>query len=236
MALIQTQELIKHYKQAGTVVRAVDGVSISIEPGEFVSIVGRSGSGKTTMLDLLGLLLRPTAGRLLLDGVDTGKLSDARRAEVRGRRIGFVFQEYNLLPALDVLDNVCLPLRYNGGNRADGRRRAVELLTALGLEDKVRARADQLSGGQQQRVAIARALVNRPGLVLADEPTGALDTDTAAELMEVIRRLNYEEGVAFVIVTHDTELAAKTDRIVRLRDGKVIEDRFQAAEAQTVAV
>jgi putative ABC transport system ATP-binding protein len=198
-------------------------VDVAIEAGEFVSVVGRSGSGKTTMLDLCGLLMRPTSGRIRIEGVDTSGLSDGRRAELRGRRIGFVFQEYNLLPALNVVENVELPLRYTG-DRGAGRKRSVELLQAVGLSDKLRARADELSGGQQQRVAIARALVNRPALLLADEPTGALDTETAAEFVSLMRRMNVEEGLTVVIVTHDLELAAQTDRVIRLRDGRVLED------------
>jgi putative ABC transport system ATP-binding protein len=223
MALIELTDLVKHYRQGKSTVRAIDGVTLGINAGEFVSVVGRSGSGKTTMLDLCGLLMRPTSGRIRIEGVDTSELNDGRRAELRGNRIGFVFQEYNLLPTLDVVENVELPLRYTG-DRAAGRKRSKELLEAIGLSEKLRARADELSGGQQQRVAIARALVNRPALLLADEPTGALDTETAGEFVSLMRSLNQDEGLTVVIVTHDLELAAQTDRVIKLRDGRVVED------------
>jgi putative ABC transport system ATP-binding protein len=224
MADIQLVNLTRTYRQGSHTVTALDGVDLRIESGEFTSIVGRSGSGKTTLLDLAGLLLRPTSGTVLLDGEDTAKLGDGRRADLRARRIGFIFQEYNLLPALTVVENVMLACRYGGGDRREGRRRALELLELVGLEGRLRHRPDQLSGGQQQRVAIARALVNRPALVLADEPTGAVDSQTSDELVALMRRLNREEGVTFVVVTHDLELAAKTDRIVRLADGRVLAD------------
>ena len=226
MALIELTDLVKHYRQGTNTVRALDGVTLGINAGEFASVVGRSGSGKTTLLDLCGLLMRPTSGRILIEGVDSSQLSDGRRAELRGNRIGFVFQEYNLLSTLNVLENVELPLRYTG-DRALGRRRSLELLEAVGLSDRARARADELSGGQQQRVAIARALVNGPALLLADEPTGALDTETASEFVSLLRNLNEDQGLTVVIVTHDLELAAQTDRIIRLRDGRVIEDARQ---------
>jgi putative ABC transport system ATP-binding protein len=186
--------------------------------------VGRSGSGKTTLLDLAGLLLRPTAGTVLIDGEDTAKLSDRKRADLRARRIGFIFQEYNLLPALNVVENVMLACRYGGADRREGRRRALDLLELVGLSGRLHHRPDQLSGGQQQRVAIARALVNRPALVLGDEPTGAVDSQTSDDLIALLRRLNREEGVTFVVVTHDLDLAAQTDRIVRLADGRVLSD------------
>jgi ABC-type lipoprotein export system ATPase subunit len=224
MASIELVELTKHYRQGRDTVRALDGVSVQIEAGEFVSIVGRSGSGKTTMLDLLGLLLRPTSGRVVIDGVDSGGLRDNQRADVRGQRIGFIFQEYNLLPSLNVLENVMLPLRYTKSKVRDGRGRALELLEAVGLEDRVRHRPDELSGGQQQRVAIARALINRPAIILGDEPTGSVDTQTSQELVGVMRWLNREEGVTFVIVTHDLDLAARADRMIGLKDGRVISD------------
>jgi len=224
MASIELVDLTKHYRQGKTVVRALDGVSLEIGAGEFVSVVGRSGSGKTTMLDLIGLLLRPTSGKVLIDGLDAGQLKGNRRADVRGLRIGFIFQEFNLLPALNVVENVMLPLRYTKSNVKDGRARALELLEAVGLEDRARHRPDELSGGQQQRVAIARALVNRPTVVLGDEPTGSVDTQTSQELVGLMRWLNRAEGVTFVVVTHDLDLAGRTDRMIRLSDGRVVND------------
>jgi ABC-type lipoprotein export system ATPase subunit len=225
MAHIELVDLTKHYKQGKTLVRALDGVSLRIGAGEFVSVVGRSGSGKTTLLDLIGLLLRPTSGRVLIDGMDAAALKDNQRADVRGQQIGFIFQEYNLLPALNVLENVMLPLRYTGSTNRDGRKRALDLLEAVDLIDRIKHRPDELSGGQQQRVAIARALVNRPGMVLGDEPTGSVDTQTSQELVGLMRWLNREESVTFVIVTHDLELAGRADRMVQLKDGLVMADQ-----------
>ena len=235
MAKLELIEITKHYRQGAETVRALDGVTLTFEPGEFVSVVGRSGSGKTTLLDVAGLLLRPTSGRVVIGGEDAGRLGDSRRAEMRGRRIGFVFQEYNLLPALDLLENVMLPLRYTRVG-ADGRRRALELVEAVGLGDRVRHRPGQLSGGQQQRVAIARALVNRPDVILLDEPTGAVDSDTAAELMSLLETLNRDSGVTVILVTHDAELASRTDRQIRLRDGRVLSDEATQAPAKPAAL
>jgi putative ABC transport system ATP-binding protein len=231
MANIELIDLTKHYHQGKNLVRAVDGVSLQIKSGEFVSFVGRSGSGKTTLLDMVGLLLRPTEGKVVVDGTETARLGDSQRADLRSRQIGFIFQEYNLLPALNVLENVMLPIRYArkaGGN--DGKRRALQLLDVVGLADRGRSRPNELSGGQQQRVAIARALINRPALVLADEPTGAVDTQTAQEVIGVMRGLNREEGVTFALVTHDLDLAAQTDRMIRLKDGKIISDQLRVLQ------
>lgn len=224
MADLNLVSLTKHYQQGPALVRALDGVDLEIAGGQLLSIVGRSGSGKSTMLDLVGLLLRPTTGKVILDGVDTGTLGQAKLADLRGRSIGFVFQEYNLLPTLDLLENVMLPLDYAKPNVKDPRRRALDLVEMVGLTKRLGHYPTQLSGGEQQRVAIARAFVNRPSVVLADEPTGAVDTQTAAELVSVIKRLNHDEHVTFLIATHDLELAAQTDRIVRLSDGRVIKD------------
>jgi putative ABC transport system ATP-binding protein len=224
MADIELVELTKHYKKGKNIVRALDGVTLNIPAGEFASVVGRSGSGKTTLLDLVGLLLRPTSGRVVIDGVDTSKLRDGQRADTRGQRIGFIFQEYNLLPTLNVVENVMLPLRYTKSRVGDGKARARELLEVVGLVDRLRHRPDELSGGEQQRVAIARSLINRPALVLGDEPTGAVDSQTSMELLALMRRMNHEENVTFLIVTHDLELASRADRMIRLKDGKVVAD------------
>jgi putative ABC transport system ATP-binding protein len=224
MANIELVELTKHYRQGKNIVRALDGVSLRVDAGEFVSVVGRSGSGKTTLLDLVGLLLRPTSGTVRIDGVDTATLKDGQRADTRGQRIGFIFQEYNLLPGLNVVENVMLPLRYSRSNVKDGRRRALELLEMVDLSDRASHRPDELSGGQQQRVAIARSLVNRPALVLGDEPTGSVDTETSQQLVGLMRQLNRDEKVTFVIVSHDLDLANQADRMIRLKDGRVVSD------------
>jgi ABC-type lipoprotein export system ATPase subunit len=227
ISMIQIDNLSKHYRQGKNIVRALDGVSLGIDSGEFVAVVGRSGSGKSTMLDVLGLLLKPTAGAVAIDGTDTTRLKDDKRARMRSEKIGFVFQEYNLLPAMTAFENVMLPLRYAHKPRGD-REWARKLLGEVGLEDRMHHRPDQLSGGEQQRVAIARSLVNRPSLVLGDEPTGAVDTETSDQLAAIMRRMNLQHGVTFVIVTHDLDLAAKTDRIVRLKDGRVLSDQSTA--------
>jgi putative ABC transport system ATP-binding protein len=230
MADVRLVELTKHYRRGTEVIRALDGVTVDIEKGEFVAVVGRSGSGKTTMLDLMGLLLKPTSGSLFIDGIDTAKLGDRERAHMRARRVGFVFQEYNLLSGLNVLENVMLPLRYVQNGKKTGAARAVELIDRVGLSDRIRHRPTELSGGQAQRVAIARSMVNSPSLILLDEPTGAVDTETAQQLVDLLKRLNREDKVTIVIVTHDLDIAAQANRNIRLKDGKVLADeRVEAA-------
>lgn len=228
MGEVKLDRLSKEYRRGSETIHALDQVSLGIGQGEFIAVVGRSGSGKTTMLDLLGLLLKPTSGTLLVDGVDTTRLNDRERAHLRARRIGFVFQEYNLLSGLNVLENVMLPLRYVR-DRKDGRRHATELIERVGLSARIKHRPTELSGGEAQRVAIARSMVNRPSLVLLDEPTGAVDTDTAAQLVELLKRLNREDGVTVVLVTHDLDVAAQAKREIRLKDGRVLSDRLIGA-------
>ncbi len=223
MAGVQLQNLTKHYRRGSETIRALDGVTLDIGRGEFVAVVGRSGSGKTTMLDLLGLLLKPTSGAVFIDDVDTAKLSDAERAHTRARKVGFVFQEYNLLSGLNLLENVMLPLRYVQ-DRKDGRARALDLIERVGLSDRLKHRPSELSGGQMQRVAIARSMVNRPSLILLDEATGAVDTETAQQLVDLLKTLNREEQVTIVLVTHDLDIAGEAGRQIRLKDGKVVSD------------
>jgi putative ABC transport system ATP-binding protein len=223
MANVRLENLTKHYKRGNETIRALDGVTLTIEKGEFVAVVGRSGSGKTTMLDLMGLLLTPTSGSLFIDDVDTSKLGDRQRAQMRARRVGFVFQEYNLLPGLNVLENVTMPLRYVTNGKG-GKERALGLLERVGLSDRIKHRPTELSGGQAQRVAIARSMINQPTLILLDEPTGAVDTETAQQLVDLLKRLNREDQVTIVIVTHDLDIAGQAARHIRLKDGKVLTD------------
>ncbi len=222
-ALIQTSNLIKTYKMGNETVRALDGVSVRIEAGEYVAIMGPSGSGKSTLMNVLGGLDRPSSGEYLLEGENVGGLPPDRLAEFRNAKIGFVFQSFNLLPRLNALANVALPMTY-GAVAPDKRlQRAKQMLELVGLGDRIHHRPTQLSGGQQQRVAIARALANQPALLLADEPTGALDERTGIEVMQLFERLN-KEGLTIVIVTHDAEVAQRARRVVRMRDGHVVDD------------
>ena len=230
MAGVRLVGLTKNYKRGGEVIRALDGVTLDIGKGEFVAVVGRSGSGKTTMLDLLGLLLKPTAGSYLIDDVETTKLSDRDRAHLRALKVGFVFQEYNLLSGLNVLENVMLPLRYIKDGKA-GKQRALELIDRVGLSDRIKHRPTELSGGQMQRVAIARSMVNKPSLILLDEPTGAVDTETAQQLVDLLKLLNSQDQVTIVLVTHDTDISAQVKRQIRLKDGKVLTDERVAVPA-----
>ena len=219
MAIVELRDVRKTYHVGGEDVHALDGVSVMVEHGEFMSIMGRSGSGKSTLLNMIGCLDKPTSGQVMIDGTDAGTLSGNRLAELRARKIGFVFQLHNLVPTLTALENVMLPLKY--AHIANAKERAREALTRVRLEDRMSHRATQLSGGQRQRVAIARALATRPAIVLADEPTGALDSKLSAQVIDLMRELNRESGQTFVIVTHDPAVAAQTERTIQLADGRV---------------
>ena len=221
---VELEDVRKHYGKGETEVKAVDGITLAIQPGEFTAIVGRSGSGKTTLLDTIGLLMRPSAGRVLIDGEDTTAMKDGRRAVYRSHKLGFIFQDFNLLDTLSALENVLLPVRYSGADRKVARTRALDLLEEVGLADRANHRPTQLSGGEKQRVSIARSLINGPTLVLGDEPTGNLDTETSARLLSILRSANRDRGVTFLLVTHDLELAGRTDRVIRIQDGRVLAD------------
>ncbi len=218
--LIETAGLTRTYRLGTTEVQALRGVSVQVASGEFVALMGPSGSGKSTMMHLLGCLDTPTAGRYLLEGRDVSRLSVNERAQVRNRRIGFVFQTFNLLPRLSALDNVTLPLLYRG-RVIDAKRRAYEALRRVGLEPRAQHRPMELSGGERQRVAIARALITDPALILADEPTGNLDSQTGKEIMHLLNELS-AAGRTIIIVTHDASVAAYARRVVHLRDGQIV--------------
>jgi putative ABC transport system ATP-binding protein len=222
--LIEARDITKIYRMGDVEVHALRGASLQVEEGELLSIMGPSGSGKSTMMNVLGCLDQPTSGEYYLDGVDVGTLNDNALAEIRNRKIGFVFQTFNLLPRTTALQNVELPLIYRGVGRRERRRWAEEALDMVGLGDRVHHRPNELSGGQQQRVAIARALVTRPDIILADEPTGNLDSRSGVEITAIFQRLNAETQITVIFVTHDPEIAANTRRVVRLLDGKIVVD------------
>jgi ABC-type lipoprotein export system ATPase subunit len=230
MELITLKDIRKTYKLGEQDVPVLKGVSMTIARGEFVALTGASGSGKSTLMNILGCLDRPTAGRYWLDGEDVSQLSPEQRAVVRGRKIGFVFQNFSLLARTSALDNVMMPLTYAVPRPSDtvGRKRAIEVLHLVGLGDRMDHHPSQLSGGQQQRVAIARALINDPPLLLADEPTGNLDSKTRVEILDMFRRLNRADGRTVLIVTHDPEVAEFADRAVRMRDGLIEAGAFAA--------
>lgn len=218
--LIELRNIYKIYQMGSTEVRANDGISLNIYRGEFVAIVGKSGSGKSTLMNIIGALDVPTEGEYFLGGEDVSHMSDDQLAEIRNKTIGFIFQQYNLLPKDSLLENVELPLLYAGVPKEERRQRAMQALRRVGLEDKWKNRPKQLSGGQQQRVSIARALAGNPSLILADEPTGALDSRTSREVLDFLKELN-QEGNTIVIITHDSSIALEAKRVVRIKDGKI---------------
>ncbi len=218
--LIELKDIYKIYYMGDEEVRANDGISLTVHEGEFVAIVGKSGSGKSTLMNIIGALDVPTEGTYTLGGRDVEDMTDNQLAEIRNTMIGFIFQQYNLLPKLNLLENVELPLLYSGMDKWDRRERAMESLERVGLKEKWKNYPNQLSGGQQQRVSIARALAGDPSLILADEPTGALDSKTGREVLDFLKKLN-SEGKTIVIITHDNSIALEAKRVVRIHDGKI---------------
>jgi len=224
MALIEIKDLYKIYAEGQeNEVRALDGVSLTIERGEFVAIVGASGSGKSTLMNILGCLDVPTRGEYMLDETPVAHRTESELAEIRSRKISFIFQGYNLIPSLSVWKNVALPLAYQGVSLAERRARAIEALASMGIAERAEARPMVLSGGQQQRVAIARAIATRSPIIMADEPTGALDSKTGTQVLDILQQLN-REGTTVILITHDNGIAAKARRIIRLHDGRVVSD------------
>jgi putative ABC transport system ATP-binding protein len=223
-ALIETEGLTKTYRLGEVIVNALQSVTLTIERGSFVAIMGASGSGKSTLMNLLGCLDRPTSGQYRLDGLPVGGLDRDQLAEIRNQKIGFVFQSFNLLPRMSAMENVQLPLLYASGDTGDADDRARRVLALVGLAGREHSLPTQLSGGQQQRIAIARALVNEPEILLADEPTGQLDSHTSAEIMGIFQKLNRANGITIVVVTHSDEVARFATRIITFRDGHILDD------------
>ena len=221
--LIELKDIYKIYHMGEETVHALDGINLTVDQGEFVAIVGSSGSGKSTAMNIIGCLDVPTSGSYHLGGVDVSTMDDDQQAEIRNKMLGFIFQQYNLLPRLNLMENVEVPLVYAGVSRAERHARAREVLEQVGLGDKLKNRPNQLSGGQQQRVSIARALVRNPPVILADEPTGALDSHTGREVLGLLQQL-HKQGHTVVLITHDNSIAVQADRIIRLEDGRVVYD------------
>jgi len=230
--LIQMKDIRKEYKMGDETVYANDGVTLDIDKGEFVAIVGKSGSGKSTLMNIIGALDVPTSGQYLLGGKDVGKLSDNQLADIRNEMIGFVFQQYNLLPRMNLLENVELPLLYAHVSNHEREKRAMEALEKVGLAEKAKQMPNQLSGGQQQRVSIARALAANPSLILADEPTGALDSKTSRQVLDFFKKI-HEEGNTVIMITHDNSIAIEAKRVIRIADGKI---NFDGSSEEYAAV
>ena len=225
--IIQIKNLTKIFGD-GVEIKALDGVNLDIEQGEFLAIIGPSGSGKSTLLNQIGILDTPTSGTVLLNGVDVTKMSDKERSRTRNKELGFIFQYHHLLPDFNALENVMMPLLISGIKSSQAREVARKVLDEVGLGDRMKHRPNQLSGGQNQRVAIARALVNKPSIVIGDEPTGNLDSKASENIYELLRQLNREHNQTFILVTHDERMAVKTDRIIRLVDGRVAENSINS--------
>ena len=225
--VIEANNLTKTYAMGEVEVRALRDVSIQIRQGESIAIMGASGSGKSTLMNILGCLDQPTSGEYLLKGTNVAELDDNQLAAIRGKQIGFVFQNFNLLPRTTALRNVELPLVYNGVKGRNRHQRATAALELVGLGDRLHHKPNELSGGQQQRVAIARALVNQPAIIMADEPTGNLDSKSSSEIMDIFWHLHEEQGITIVLVTHEEDIAAYTQRLVRLADGRIVEDKVK---------
>jgi len=228
-SIIQTTDLVKHYRMGDQLVEALRGVSVSVEGGEFLVIMGASGSGKSTLMHIMGCLDHPTSGSLLIDGDDISKVGSSRLADLRNSKIGFVFQQFNLLSRTTAVHNVELPLLYAGIGSSERRRRAVDALEKVGLGHRLSHYPNQLSGGEQQRVAIARALINNPPIIMADEPTGNLDTRSGIEILEILQEL-HSNGITLVMVTHERDVAEHGDRIIHLRDGSVVGNEAVASK------
>jgi ABC-type lipoprotein export system ATPase subunit len=236
MDLIVLEHLRKNYRLGDQDVPVLKGITLKVREGEMVALMGVSGSGKSTLMNILGCLDRPTSGRYILDGEDVSELTSDERAQIRGRKIGFVFQSFNLLPRTSALENVVMPLAYSPEpiTESEGRARAKTLLERVGLGERLYNHPSQLSGGQQQRVAIARALINQPRLLFADEPTGNLDSRTSEEILQMFQRLNKEEGITIILVTHEPDVAAHAQRAIRIRDGLVEDGAFVAGPMATI--
>jgi putative ABC transport system ATP-binding protein len=233
--MITMKNITKTYEMGTQTVHALRGVDLQLREGEFVAIMGPSGSGKSTLMNIIGCLDIPTGGTYTLDGIDVSQISDDEQARIRNRRIGFVFQQFNLLPRTPAVKQVALPLMYSGLGRSERLRRAEEALQMVGLGERIDHRPDELSGGQQQRVAIARALVTEPAIVLADEPTGNLDSQSGIEVMEIFKRLHRDHGITLILITHDQEVADQTERTIWIRDGVVVSGGVIDAGAETGA-